>query len=203
MVAPAVYAVGVGLLRLGVWGYRAYKASKVVRQAPTVVKQLKKVKDGAAKVAKPKKKCTGNCGKPKRNPCAHLAKGNKAGKGPFRGGSYDGTKGVGAKGMESNHIPPKSVSPLSPGKSPAIQMDYPDHRIARSTGSGKRAEQWRAQQQDLIRQGRYRDAAAMDYKDARRVARQAGDPKKYNEALKERSAYQKCLEKFGLLPGKK
>jgi hypothetical protein len=41
---------------------------------------------------------------------------NKAGKGPFRGGSYSGTKGVGAKGMESNHIPPKSVSPISPGK---------------------------------------------------------------------------------------
>jgi hypothetical protein len=202
MVAPAVYAVGLGLLKLGHLGYKLYKGSKVVRQAPQIAGKLKKTKDAAGKVAKPKKKCTGDCNKRKRNPCAHLAKGNPKGKGPFRGGSYDGTKGVGARGMESNHIPPKSVSPLSPGKSPAIQMDKKDHRIANSTGSSDQARAWRLQQQALIDKGRYRDAAAMDYKDARRIARKRNDPKKYNEALKERSAYQKCLEKHGLLPGK-
>jgi hypothetical protein len=104
--------------------------------------------------------------------------------------------------MESNHIPPKSVSPLSPGKSPAIQMDRLDHRDAMSTGSSNEAKNWRKVQQDLINQGKYRDAAAMDYKDARNVARDSGDSKKYNEALKERSSYQKCLEKHGLLPRK-
>lgn len=212
MVAPIVYGIGLGLLKLGHTGYKLYKASTQIKRAKELkdlkdkaeqLQKLKKTQEAADKAAKAKKKCTGDCNKPKKNPCAHLAKGNKKGVGPFRGGSYDGTKGVGARGMESNHIPPKSVSPLSPGKSPAIQMDYPDHRIARSTGSGKRAEQWRARQQDLINQGKYRDAAAMDYKDAREVARKAGDPKKYNEALRERSEYQKCLEKHGLLPGKK
>lgn len=203
MVAPAVYAVGLGLLKLGHLGYKLYKASKVVRKVPGAAGKLNKTKKGADNAAKAKKKCTGDCNKPKRNPCAHLAKGNKKGVGPFRGGSYDGTKGVGAKGMESNHIPPKSVSPLGPGKSPAIQMDKKDHRRAMSTGSSDQAREWRLKQQALIDQGRYRDAAAMDYKDARRVAADRKDPKKYNEALKERSAYQKCLEKHGLIPGKK
>ncbi len=205
MVAPAVYAVGLGLLKLGHLGYKLYKASKVVKKVPGAAAKLNKTKKAADKTPKAKQKCTGDCNKPKkkRNPCLHLAKGNKNGKGRYRGGSYNGTKGVGDQGMESNHIPPKSVSPMGQGPSPSIQMDYPDHRIARSTGSGKRAEQWRAKQQDLINQGKYRDATAMDYKDTRRVARKAGDPKKYNEAMKERSEYQKCLEKHGLLPGKK
>ncbi len=139
----------------------------------------------------------------RRNPCLHLAKGNPNGKGKFRGGSYTGTRGVGDQGMESDHIPPKSVSPLGEGPSPAIQKDYADHRDAMSTGSSREAKAWRAQQQALIDQGRYRDATAMDYRDTRRVAREAGDPKKYNEALRERSEYHKCLEEHGWLPGKK
>lgn len=150
--------------------------------------------DGGARVTDTKKRT--------RNPCAHLAKGNPDGKGPYRGGSYDGTRGAGDD-RESDHMPPKSVSPMGEGRSPAISMYKPDHRKARSTGSGKRAEQWRADQQKLIDAGRYRDATAMDYHDRRRLARQAGEPRRYNEAMLERSAYQRCLEKHGLLPGKK
>ncbi|MFD1747109.1 hypothetical protein ACFSE1_16670, partial [Rhizobium helianthi] len=136
-----------------------------------------------------------------KNPCDHLAKGNPNGKGPYRGGSYDGTRGA-REDRESDHIPSKSVSPLNEGRSPAISKDKPDHRKARSTGSGRRAQEWREKQQTLIDSGRYRDAAAMDYRDTRRVAKESGNLRKYNEALQERSAYQKCLEKHGLLPGK-
>ncbi|WP_267875872.1 hypothetical protein [Massilia sp. CCM 8734] len=35
--------------------------------------------------------------------------------------------------------------------------------------------------------------------DVRRVAREAGDPKRYNEAMHEMLEYFKCLEKNGLL----
>ncbi|MCO6051747.1 DUF4150 domain-containing protein [Mesorhizobium sp. RP14(2022)] len=137
-----------------------------------------------------------------RNPCAHLAKGDPNGPGDYRGGSYEGTRGAG-EDRESDHIPPKSVSPLSEGQSPAISKDKKDHRRAMSTGSSDEARDWRKEQQRLINAGRYRDAAAMDYHDTRRVARETGDQRKYNQALKERSAYQRCLEKHGLLPGKK
>lgn len=181
------------------------------------VKLAKKVGDGLEEIGdagKAASKLPGNTApgdggarsseKPKntRNPCAHLAKGNPNGEGPYRGGSYDGTKGAG-EDRESDHIPAKSVSPLGEGRSPAISKDKPDHRIAMSTGSGRDAKQWRKEQQRLIDAGRYRDATAMDYRDTRRVARQTGDPRKYNEALMERSAYHRCLEKHGLLPGKK
>ena len=39
----------------------------------------------------------------------------------------------------------------------------------------------------------------MEIRDIRRVATEAGDPKKYNQAIKEMLAYFKCLEKHGLL----
>lgn len=161
----------------------------------------KKAKDGrkAGKGGRPP--CKG-CGT-KTDPCRHLKKGDQEGDGKFRGGSYSQLTGVGDDGMEVDHIPPKSVSPLSEATSPSLQMDKLDHRRARSTGSSKKAKRWREEQQRLINAGRYRDAVALDYHDRRRLAREAGDPRKYNEGLLERSEYQKCLEQHGLLPGKK
>jgi len=138
-----------------------------------------------------------------RNPCLHLAKGDKDGSGAFRGGSYGGTKGVGDKDMESNHMPPKSVSPLGEYPSPSMQMDKEDHRVAMSTGSSLEAQEWRKAQQELINSGRYRDALAMDIRDVRRIAEEGGDITKYNEATRELLAYYKCLRDHGWLPGKK
>ncbi|MGV1803778.1 DUF4150 domain-containing protein [Agrobacterium vitis] len=141
--------------------------------------------------------------KPTRNPCLHLAKGDKDGPGEFRGGSYGGTKGVGDKNMESNHMPPKSVSPLGELPSPSMQMDKADHRDALSTGSSAEAKEWRKAQQELIDAGQYRDALAMDIRDVRRIAQEGGDIRKYNQATRELLAYYKCLQEHGWLPGKK
>lgn len=141
--------------------------------------------------------------KPTRNPCLHLAKGDKDGEGDFRGGSYGGTKGVGDKDMESNHMPPKSVSPLGEYPSPSMQMDKEDHRKAMSTGSSLESQEWRKAQQELIEAGSYRDALAMDIRDVRRIAEEGGDIRKYNQATRELLAYYKCLQEHGWLPGKK
>ncbi|WP_046665558.1 hypothetical protein [Neorhizobium galegae] len=61
--------------------------------------------------------------------------------------------------MESNHMPPKSVSPLGEHPSPSMQMDKEDHRNAMSTGSSLESQEWRKAQQELIEAGSYRDAS--------------------------------------------
>ena len=65
-----------------------------------------------------------------------------------------------------------------------------------------KAELFRDELQDLIDQGRWRDALAKDIRDARSVARAADDPTRYNEAIREMLAYNKCLEQHGIVPGK-
>jgi predicted ribonuclease toxin of YeeF-YezG toxin-antitoxin module len=69
MVAPVVYVVGLGALRLGSMGYKAYKAYKAYRQAKKLkdlkdkADKLKKAKEAAEKAKRAKSKCTGNCSK--------------------------------------------------------------------------------------------------------------------------------------------
>ncbi|NHZ94012.1 hypothetical protein F2P45_34260 [Massilia sp. CCM 8733] len=47
--------------------------------------------------------------------------------------------------------------------------------------------------------GEWRKAMRIEIDDVRRVAREAGEPKIYNEAMREMLEYFKCLEKNGLL----
>jgi hypothetical protein len=51
----------------------------------------------------------------------------------------------------------------------------------------------------MLEKGEWRKALATEILDVRRVAREANDPKRYNEAVKEMLAYFKCLEANGLL----
>lgn len=62
-------------------------------------------------------------------------------------------------------MPADSVSPLSRGRGPAIQMEKADHMITASWGSSSRAKSYRAQQRALIDQGRFDDAVQMDIDD--------------------------------------
>ena len=64
---------------------------------------------------------------------------------------------------------------------------------------GKKGEKYREELADLLEDEKWRDTMAKEIKDARRVAREINDPKKYNEAMQEMLAYFKCLEKHGLL----
>ena len=52
----------------------------------------------------------------------------------------------------------------------------------------------------MIKSGNWRGAMAKEIKDIRRVAKDIGDPRKYNEAIKEMLDYFKCLERNKILP---
>lgn len=115
-----------------------------------------------------------------------------------------GTTPVGT--YEINHVPAKNsweqlnlANSLSEAGGPAIRMEYNDHRKFISTGSGSASEQWRADQADLISQGKFDEAMKMDIDEIRRV-----HGTKYDAAIKEmvddmpkNRAFQKFLKKNG------
>ncbi|MBM7168905.1 hypothetical protein JQK87_10850 [Streptomyces sp. G44] len=81
--------------------------------------------------------------------------------------------------MEINHIPAKAsyahlgepgfkvTKSGGAGMGPSIRMELADHRALRSTGSGPRADAWRATQRQLIDSGRWDQAMKMDIDDIR------------------------------------
>jgi hypothetical protein len=91
------------------------------------------------------------------------------------------------------------VSPLPRKDGPAIQMDPADHRETLSNGSGIENKQFRKMVEGLLNKREWRKALALEIRDVRKIAREAGDPRKYNEAMKEMLEYFKCLEANGLL----
>ncbi|TBN12838.1 hypothetical protein EYC79_11520 [Agrobacterium cavarae] len=102
--------------------------------------------------------------------------------------------------MDSHYMPAKDSFPKSQWNDlPAIQTDVPDHQKTMSNGNkGAAGARWRAKQGDLIRDGKFKEALQMDIDDARRIAREAGNPTKYDEAIKEAEEYAACREKNGL-----
>ncbi|MGS0468144.1 RHS repeat-associated core domain-containing protein [Cobetia marina] len=125
-----------------------------------------------------------------RCPCDCLKKGNPEGGGPYRGGSYGGTR---APGIESHHLPANSVSSLRRSQGPAIQMTPEDHKLTMSHGyQGNAGRDYRKSVGSKIDEGNWRGAMAMEIRDVRRVAAQVGEPRKYNEAMKEMLSYSKC-----------
>ena len=155
-------------------------------------------REAAAKAAKAEKEAAAKKGgKDKGNPCAHLRRGN--GKGPYRGGSHNQTSKPANDKKDSHHAPAKEASPLPPKDGPAIQMDPKDHGKTSSNGQMPGSVDYREKIADLISAGKWREAMAEEIKDIRRVAREVGDPKKYNEAMQEMLEYFKCLETHGLL----
>ena len=135
-------------------------------------------------------------GPKKKGPCDHLRRGD--GKGPYRGGAHSETSKPRNDGKDSHHAPADDSSPLPRKDGPTVQMDPTDHKNTTSNGSGRDAVLYREKIEGLIAQGKWRDAMAEEVKDIRRVAREAGNPKKYNEAIKEMLAYYKCLASHGL-----
>jgi hypothetical protein len=107
-----------------------------------------------------------------------LAKG--AGKAP-RGGAY---KDVPANGGEVHHMPADSVSPYSKGKGPGVRMEKEDHMKTKSWGSSKKAKAYRTKQEELIKEGKFKEAQQMDIDD---VQTKFGD--KYDEGIKQMEEY--------------
>ncbi len=53
----------------------------------------------------------------------------------YQGGRHGDTKKPTGDGLDSHHMPPKSVNGLPPDEGPAIQMKPEDHRQTASHGS--------------------------------------------------------------------
>ncbi len=193
-------------------------AKTVVKEAvKTGVKQVakestkqvaKKVTQTATKVVRNKgKPTTGNTGvrshkgktskSKKKGPCDHLRQGS--GKGPYRGGAHSKTSKPKNDQKDSHHMPADDVSPLKRSDGPTIQMNPSDHKMTSSNGSSREAIQYRQMIDQLIKQGKWRKAMAIEVKDIRQIAKDLGAQKKYNEAMSEMLKYFKCLEKNGLL----
>ena len=117
-----------------------------------------------------------------------------ADRGPYRGGAHAETKGPQGDQLESHHMPAKAASPLDPEKGPAIQMEPVDHRRTSSYGGATAAVEYRAEVKELIGQGKWREAIAMEIRDVRRVA-----GAKYTAAIQEML---KHAESLGLLKKK-
>lgn len=87
-------------------------------------------------------------------------------------------------------MPGDGVKKYQPGhlgyqQGPAISMDVNDHKNTTSYGRKPGADDYREKLTTFIESGNYRGAMATEIQDVRRVARNAGDPTRYNEAMRE------------------
>ena len=75
---------------------------------------------------------------------------------------------------------------------PAISMEKTDHRQTASYGSSREAREYRAQQRELIEDGKFEKAMQMDIDD---IHEKFGD--KYNNAIDQMLDYKKQLKQEG------
>lgn len=112
------------------------------------------------------------------------------------GGSYKSLKNDKDGKMydqeEVHHMPAKKGSHLSEGEGPAIRMEKGDHRQTASCGRSKKANAYRAKQENLIKQGKFREAVKMDVKDLR-----SKFGNKYDKGIGEMWKYVNELERNG------
>jgi hypothetical protein len=74
----------------------------------------------------------------------------------------------------------KGGSGITHYSSPATHMDTPDHQRGASWGSRNTSKEWRSQQEDLIRKGKFGKAMEMDIRDTKRKF-----GTKYDKGMKE------------------
>lgn len=101
-----------------------------------------------------------------------------------KGGRFDDLPRI--RGLERHHMPADSVSPISRGDGPAIQMTQSDHKATSSWGPSNSAKAYRSNLKSLIGSGQMRKAMAMEVKDVRRIG-----GRRYNSAIKEMLSYAK------------
>ncbi|APJ02827.1 PAAR domain-containing protein [Silvanigrella aquatica] len=108
----------------------------------------------------------------------------------YIGGRHADTTQPKGDGLDSHHMPAKSAyegSKMNPDgeakQGPAIKMEPKDHRDTKSYG--KKGEQYRQKQKELIQQGKLKEAVQMDIEDIRRIALEDGKPDKYECGIKE------------------
>ena len=141
------------------------------------------------------------------NPCEHLRTGSGSGK-YWGGGHGNPNKNIGTSSprndkLDAHHMPARDAykdSGLHPDDGPAIGMEPEDHAETADNG-GARGNAVRERQAKLIREGKFDQAFNESAKDGRAIAERAGDPTRYDQAIKEAEAYKGCLKKSGLLLG--
>lgn len=101
------------------------------------------------------------------------------------GGAY---KNLSADGGQVHHMPADSASPISKGNGPAIRMETKDHMRTESWGNYKSAQEYRANQENLIKEGKIREAQQLDIDD---IVSKFGN--KYDEAIKQMQEYTEKL----------
>jgi hypothetical protein len=91
---------------------------------------------------------------------------------------------------------PDKAAPMGP----AIQMFPADHVLTSShPWASTTSADYRQAIQDMISNGDWSKAMATEMNDVRAVAREVGQPGKYNQAMLEAIKYFKCLRDNGLL----
>lgn len=93
--------------------------------------------------------------------------------------------------LDSHHCPAKGCyagAPISSEDGPAIKMDPMDHRDTASHGSSKDAQAYRAKQEELLSQGKLKEAIQMDVDD---IKSKFGS--KYDDAIKQMLDYADTL----------
>ena len=114
--------------------------------------------------------------------------------GPYTGGPHSETKLPTGDGLDSHHMPAKSISGLGVDPGPAVKMVPADH--ARTSSNGKRpgSAEYREQLKEMIDDGRMRDAMATEVRDVRAAALEvSNNMKKYNEAMQQMLDYAKGM----------
>ena len=107
------------------------------------------------------------------------------------GGAHkDTSKPVNDK-LDSHHCPAKGCyvgAPISSKDGPAIKMDPKDHADTASHGRSKEADAYRAKQEELLGQGKLKEAIQMDVDDIR-----GKFGNKYDDAIKQMLDYADTL----------
>ncbi len=102
-----------------------------------------------------------------------------------KGGPYDKVR-AGNTGGQVHHTPAAKITPFEYRKAPSVWMETADHRLTKSWGSSADAKAYRQIQDDLINQGKLREAIQMDIDDIR-----AKFGNKYDENIRQ------MLQSFG------
>ena len=107
--------------------------------------------------------------------------------------------------VEAHHIPSREAiessklyysngGKLDDGNTPAILMDYDDHRLTASCGNEESANEYRKKQAELINTGKFMEAQKMDIEDIRR-----NFGEKYDRFIEQAVEHTKNLQKLGFL----
>lgn len=106
----------------------------------------------------------------------------------IKGGAYKDIPS--REGYEKHHIPADSVSDISRGDGPCVQMEKEDHRQTASFGNSKEAREYRAKQGKLIQDSKFDEALIMDIDDIR-----SKFGSKYDDAIAQAQDYADQLKK--------